>query len=153
MPEIQLYRVRLRTYAIIKVAEAPPSPCDPITTSASAVAYLLPFYRKEDAGREHFGAIFMNARHRPLAAKILFSGSVAQTAVYPNEIARAALLLGASAVLISHSHPSGDLSVSADDLAVTRRIAEALALVDIRLLDHIILSVEDGRFRVIGVNP
>lgn len=92
--------------------------------------------------REHFGAIFMDTRHHVLAYETLFSGTVDAAHVHPRIVVERALLLGAAAVIITHNHPSGNPEPSQADLAITRRLRDALSLIDIRLLDHLIAADE-----------
>ncbi|MEB1978860.1 DNA repair protein RadC [Xanthomonas campestris pv. campestris] len=96
--------------------------------------------RLADEPREHFEVAFLDVRHRLIQAERLFSGSVDQSSVHPRIIAQRALSLNAAAVLVAHNHPSGDPEPSHADQAVTKRLGEALALVDVRLLDHFIVA-------------
>lgn len=89
---------------------------------------------------EVFAALFLDNRHRALAFEELFSGTVDAAAVYPREVVRRALLHNAAAVIVSHNHPSGSAEPSAADRHITARLMEALALVDIRLLDHVVVG-------------
>lgn len=93
--------------------------------------------------REVFTCIFLDTRHRVLAIEDLFFGSIDGCEVHPREIAKRALLLNASALIVGHCHPSGNSEPSAADRAVTARLKQALALIDIRLLDHFVV-VADG---------
>ena len=90
--------------------------------------------------REAFLVIHLDAQHRVLAMEELFSGTINQTSVYPREVVKAALRANAAAVLFAHNHPSGVAEPSPADEALTRRLREALALVDIRVLDHFIVT-------------
>lgn len=92
--------------------------------------------------REVFGCLFLDSRHRILAVEDLFFGTIDGAEVHPREIVRRALLINAAAVVAFHNHPSGNLEPSAADRAVTTRLKQALALVDIRLLDHFVVSSE-----------
>lgn len=89
---------------------------------------------------EHFMAIFLDTRHRVIASEILFHGTIDGASVHPREVVKHALKHNASAIVIGHNHPSGVAEPSPADIAVTRRLREALALVDIRLLDHIVVA-------------
>ncbi|MDC0948865.1 DNA repair protein RadC [Gammaproteobacteria bacterium] len=84
--------------------------------------------------------LFLDTRHRRIALQDLFYGTVNGAAVYPREIARRALVLNASAVIIAHNHPSGDAEPSRADGQVTRQLHQALTLVDVRLADHIVIG-------------
>jgi DNA repair protein RadC len=90
--------------------------------------------------REVFAALFLDTRHRALAWEELFSGSVDSSEVHPREVVRRALAHNAAAVIVGHNHPSGNPEPSAADRAVTARLKQALALVDVRLLDHFVIA-------------
>ena len=91
--------------------------------------------------REVFVVMFLTTRHRLIGIEELFFGTIDGASVYPREVVKKALLLNAAALIIGHNHPSGDATPSQSDIHITQRIKEALALVDIRLLDHIVVSV------------
>ena len=90
--------------------------------------------------QEIFAALFMDTRHRALAFEELFRGTVDGAEVHPREVARRALAYNAAAVIVGHNHPSGNPEPSAADRAVTARLKQALALVDVRLLDHFVVA-------------
>lgn len=90
--------------------------------------------------REVFAALFLDTRHRALAWEELFSGSVDSSEVHPREVVRRALAHNAAAVIVGHNHPSGNPEPSAADRAVTARLKQALALVEVRLLDHFVIA-------------
>jgi DNA repair protein RadC len=89
---------------------------------------------------EMFGCLFLDNRHQALAFEVLFRGTIDGCAVHPRVVAKRALLLNAAAVIAVHNHPSGVPEPSAADVAITRRLNEALALMDVRLLDHFIVG-------------
>ncbi len=130
---VEIARRLLRAPVVQRVVSAP----------ATAAPHLLPLFAGLE--RECFAALFLDAKHRPLAAELLFQGGASEAAVYPAEIARRALRHGARAILLAHNHPSGDLTPSAEDLALTRRIETALQLLDIRCLDHLIVNGDQWR--------
>ena len=94
------------------------------------------------AGQAHesFAVLFLDARHTLLAFEDLFRGTVTQTEVYPRELLKRALHHNASAVILAHNHPSGAVEPSQEDLAVTQALKSALALIDVRVLDHIVVG-------------
>ena len=100
------------------------------------------YFAQRLRGRHHevFAALFLDTRHRVLAFEELFQGSVDSAEVHPREVARRALAMNASALIVGHNHPSGCSEPSAADRAVTARLKQALALVDVRLLDHFIVG-------------
>lgn len=89
---------------------------------------------------EEFHVMFLDSRHRIIAVEAMFRGTLDGAEVHPREVVRVALKHNAAAVIISHNHPSGDATPSAADRAVTARLKQALALVEIRILDHIVVS-------------
>lgn len=93
-------------------------------------------------GREHevFVALFLDSQHRVLRADELFRGTLSQTSVYPREVVKAALAANAAAVIFAHNHPSGVAQPSQADELLTRSLKEALALVDVKVLDHFIVA-------------
>ncbi|MCD9026616.1 DNA repair protein RadC [Luteimonas sp. BDR2-5] len=90
--------------------------------------------------REVFAVLFLDTRHRLLDYAELFHGSIDGAEVHPRVVVREALLRNAAALIAAHNHPSGNPEPSAADRAVTAQLKQALALVDVRLLDHIIVG-------------
>ena len=90
--------------------------------------------------QEVFAALFMDTRHRALAFEELFRGTVDGAEVHPREVVRRALAHNAAAIIVGHNHPSGSAEPSAADRAVTARLKQSLALVDVRLLDHFVVG-------------
>ena len=89
---------------------------------------------------EAFIALFLDSQHRLVVADELFRGTLAQTSVYPREVVKAALACNAAAVIFAHNHPSGVAEPSRADELLTVALKQALALVDIRTLDHFIVA-------------
>lgn len=89
---------------------------------------------------EVFAIVFMNTKHRVLAYEPMFKGTLDATAVYPRVVVQRALELNAGAVIFSHQHPSGCTEPSSADRVLTDRLKAALALIDVRVLDHIIVG-------------
>jgi len=94
------------------------------------------------AGFEHevFAALFLDAKHRLIDYVEIFRGTIDSASVYPREVVKEALRANAAAVIFSHNHPSGNPEPSQADKTLTQRLKEALALVDVRSLDHIIVA-------------
>lgn len=90
--------------------------------------------------REVFAAIMLDSRHRLIEYSELFFGTIDGAEVHPREVAKYALRVNAAAVIVAHNHPSGEVAPSAADRAVTARLKQALSLIDVRLLDHVIVS-------------
>lgn len=93
-----------------------------------------------DRKNEVFCVLFLDNRHRVLVFEELFQGTLNGTAVYPREIVKRALKHNAAAVILAHNHPSGVAEPSRADELLTNRLKEALTLVDIRLLDHLVVG-------------
>ena len=94
--------------------------------------------QESDQARERFGVMFLDAQHALIDYQVMFTGTLSQTSVYPREVVRAALALNASAVILTHNHPSGDATPSKADTELTKKLKSALDLVDVRVLDHVI---------------
>jgi DNA repair protein RadC len=90
--------------------------------------------------REVFVMVALDNRHRVIASEILFTGTIDGARVYPREVVKCALRHNAAAVIFAHDHPSGVLEPSAADELITRRLKEALSLIDVRVLDHFIVG-------------
>jgi DNA repair protein RadC len=89
---------------------------------------------------ETFAVLFVDARHRLLRFETLFRGTLTQTAVHPREVVKRALAINAAAVVLAHNHPSGAAEPSRADELITTALRQALQLVDVRVLDHIIVG-------------
>lgn len=96
--------------------------------------------RMADKEREVFTVVFLDARHGVIAVEDMFFGNLTGAAVYMQPIARRAVLLNACAMIVSHNHPSGIADPSHADRELTERLRQAMALLEIRLLDHIIVA-------------
>ncbi|MGY8820250.1 MAG: RadC family protein [Pseudomonadales bacterium] len=95
-------------------------------------------------GFEHevFAALLLDSKHRLLKYVELFRGTIDQASVYPREVVKEALRANAAAVIFAHNHPSGNPEPSQADKVLTQRLKEALALVEVRTLDHIVVGGE-----------
>lgn len=111
---------------------------EPLTSPAATLEYLQTVLR--DRRREVFTCLFLDTRHRVIRAEELFKGSIDGACVYPRVVAERALRHGAAAVIVAHNHPSGVPEPSLADQAITRRLKDALALLEIRLLDHFVIG-------------
>lgn len=90
--------------------------------------------------QEVFMVLFLDSQHRLIAAEELFFGTIDGAAVYPREVVRRCLHHNASAVIFAHNHPSGVAEPSGDDERITRHLKQALGLVDVRVLDHLVVG-------------
>jgi len=95
-------------------------------------------------GHEVFTVLFLDAQHQLIACEELFRGTLTQTSVYPREVVRRALTLNCASVILSHNHPSGIAEPSRADQVLTRELQNALKLVDVQVLDHIIVAAADS---------
>jgi DNA repair protein RadC len=96
--------------------------------------------RLRDLPHEVFCCVFLDNRHRVIAFEELFRGTIDGASVHPREVVKQALARNAAAVILAHNHPSGLAEPSQADELITRRLKEALALVDIRVLDHLVVG-------------
>lgn len=100
------------------------------------------FLRARLRGYPHevFACLFLDNRHRIISFDELFTGTIDSASVHPREVVRRALKHNAAAVILAHNHPSGIAEPSRSDEAITRRLSEALALIDVRVLDHLVIG-------------
>jgi DNA repair protein RadC len=89
---------------------------------------------------EVFACLFLDSRHRVIAFEELFRGSIGGTSVHPREVVRRCLVHNAAGLILAHNHPSGTNEPSQDDRTITLRLRDALALIDVKVLDHIIVG-------------
>lgn len=114
-----------------------------VATSADVVAFIRELLRDEIV--EHFVAVGLDAKRRPIAWTTIAIGSVSACPVSPADVLRFALVAAAPAVVVAHNHPSGDPAPSPEDLILTERLVLASKHVGIQILDHVIAG-EDGHF-------
>jgi DNA repair protein RadC len=93
---------------------------------------------------EVFAVLFLDSQHRLIALEEMFRGTLTQTSVYPREVVKHALTLNASSVVLAHNHPSGTAQPSRADEALTHTLKAALALVDVRVLDHFVVTASQA---------
>ena len=111
----------------------------PVFSSPSAVKNFL---KTEIAHKEHevFVVLFLNGQHQLIVSETMFRGTIDCASVYPREVAKAALAHNAAAVIFAHNHPSDGVEPSDADRHITQRLTDALALFDIRVLDHLVVG-------------
>lgn len=112
---------------------------DDVLTSPEATRRYLAL-KLARSPHEIFACVFLDNRHRVIAFEEMFRGTIDGASVYPREVVKTALRHNAAAVLFAHNHPSGVAEPSSADRSITKRLVDALALVDIRVLDHLILA-------------
>jgi DNA repair protein RadC len=111
---------------------------NPLESPQATEQYLKSVLR--DNPHEVFACLFLDTRHRVIAFEELFHGTIDGATVYPRVVAEKALQHRAAALIVAHNHPSGISEPSLADQAITRRLKDALALLDIRLLDHFVIG-------------
>lgn len=111
-------------------------------TAITSPAETNEFLQLRFAGLEHevFSILWLDTRHRVISFDELFRGTIDGASVYPREVAKQGLQHNAAACILAHNHPSGVSEPSLADQAITRRLKDALALIDIRILDHIVVG-------------
>lgn len=109
-----------------------------LTSPDKTRAYLKQILAHQQ--REIFWALFLDSQHQVIASEALAHGTIDSASIYPREVLKASLAHNAAALIFAHNHPSGSLTPSEADKAITRRLQQALATVDIRVLDHIIVG-------------
>jgi DNA repair protein RadC len=110
-----------------------------MTNPSDTLDYFRLFYAGKQE-REHFALMLLDSQHKVLECNVTFSGTIDGASIYPREIVKAALYANAAAVILAHNHPSGQPEPSTADKCITERIKSALALLDIRVLDHVIVG-------------
>ncbi|WP_153445895.1 RadC family protein [Vibrio algicola] len=111
---------------------------DALTSPENTKQYLSSMLR--DRHREAFYVLFLDNQHRVVEDEILFEGTIDAASVYPREVVKRAMQHNAAALILAHNHPSGIAEPSDADRRITRRLVDALALVDIRILDHFVVG-------------
>ncbi len=129
--------------AAIAILESRASKPDFVLTSPGKTCEYLRL-RIADEEREHFGALYLDNQLALITSEILFSGTVDGSAVYSREVVKAVLKHNAAAVIFFHNHPSNVVEPSQSDRRITERLVQALALIDVRVLDHIIVGKTDS---------
>lgn len=119
----------------------PPSGRAQVASPEDAAALVGPLLTGRD--REHCLLVTLDVKHRLLTVATVSVGTADHTFMAPREVYRDALLVGASAIFVAHNHPSGDATPSADDRALTRRLARAGATLGVDLLDHLVIGDPD----------
>ena len=109
-----------------------------LSSPAETKTYFRAWLR--DRNREIFAALFLDNRHRVIRCEALSTGTIDGASVYPREVVRRCLQLGAAAVIFAHNHPSGIAEPSDADRRITRRLRDALGLIDVRVLDHLVVG-------------
>ncbi len=114
---------------------------DPLTSPQASASFLRAQLRH--LPYEVFACLFLDNRHRVLAFEELFRGTVNCASVHPREVVRACIRHNACAVILAHNHPSGVAEPSAADRSITRELCQALRLIDVNVLDHLVIGASD----------
>jgi len=111
------------------------------------------FLRIHLGGKDYevFGLLHLTTRHKLIAAEDLFRGTIDGASVYPREVLKSVLAHGSAAVIIFHNHPSGACEPSPADEGITRKLRQVLALIDVRVLDHLVVGEEIFSFSEHGL--
>jgi DNA repair protein RadC len=126
-------------FELARRAIAEPLRTAPVFTAPAQVRQYL-MLELGSLPHEVFAVLFLDSQHRLIALRALFRGTLAQTSVYPREVVKEALACNAGAVVLAHNHPSGTAEPSRADEFLTQTLKSALALVDVRVLDHIVIG-------------
>ena len=109
-----------------------------LSSSEKVTNYLQLYFSRQT--HESFVVLFLDVRNKLIECNEMFRGTLSHTSVYPREVVKAALENNAASVILAHNHPSGTVEPSNADKTLTRSLKQALGLVDIRVLDHIIVA-------------
>lgn len=113
-----------------------------LTSPQHVKSYLIATLANEE--REVFGLILLDSKHGVLGFERLFYGTIDSAHVHPREVVKTVLNANAAAVILAHNHPSGNPEPSQADIALTKRLHDALRTVDVRLLDHLVIGGTDS---------
>lgn len=125
-----------------RLLEARISYREPMANPPAVARYLN--VRFSIPGQEVMGALYLDTRNRWLDETEIYRGTLSRAAVEPRAVLKEALLRDAAGIILFHTHPSGDPSPSAEDLAFTRRLAQSAELIGVRLVDHLILGAQNA---------
>jgi len=137
-PPARRYRLKLATWTVVR---EPGQPSPRKLDCPTAVAKLArDFLRTADDDKEHFWVVLLNAQNRYLLHTEVSMGTQSSSLVHPREVLGPALREGAASIVLVHNHPSGDPTPSPEDIRLTRQLAEAAKLLDVRVHDHVIIG-------------
>lgn len=124
-----------------------------ITCPATAEKEIIKLLKVRYQHLEHevFGLVWLDNQNRPLDVEILFRGTIDSCSVYPREVVKSAIKCNAAAVIIFHNHPSGVATPSESDKLITSKLQQALDVIEVRILDHLILADSTVSFKQLGL--
>jgi DNA repair protein RadC len=118
-----------------------------ITTSQEAQGLLKRLIETQgNPDREQFCIVLLNSKNQIIGINIVSTGDLASATVHPREVLKPAILANASSMILCHNHPSGDLTPSSEDIAVTKRIVKAAKIMGITIHEHLIISIYDNSY-------
>ena len=132
-----MYDIPLIRLMIVRDSQVP-SRRKTVRKPADAASIAAKYLEGQD--REHFIVLLLDTKHRVNAIHTVAIGTLSQALVHPREVFKAALLANAAAVILAHNHPSGDVTPSPEDLAITKRLKDAGELLGVPVLDHLIIG-------------
>ncbi len=134
------YKLHVVSFSVLREGEEERAGTRPVLSDPAAVAALARQIIADDA-KEHFWILMLNAQNRLVAAHEVSTGTLSASLVHPREVFAPALrVMGVSSLVLLHNHPSGDANPSRDDLRLTRQLADASKLLDLRIHDHVIIG-------------
>ena len=136
------FHYRLKTFEMRCTESVAWDPKDQIRTPEQAANLLFPMFAELEHGREHFLVLFLNKANRISGMKVVSSGGMSASVVDAHEVFRGAILFGASSIILSHNHPSGNPEPSREDIALTRVLVDAGAVLQLPVYDHIIIACD-----------
>jgi len=107
---------------------------------SSNIAREVIAHKLDDRQCEVFACLFLDAKYRVLEFKAMFRGSVNCATIYPREVVKEALRLNAAAIILAHTHPSGDATPSRHDIDLTHKLKDILQVIDVKVLDHLVIG-------------
>ena len=122
---------------------------DPFTAAKATKEYLT--FKLANYDKEVFAVMLLNTQHQLIEYRELFFGTVDSASIYPRDVVKAVLEVNASAVIFAHNHPSGSAEPSEADKRITKRLSDALGLIDVRVLDHVVVGREPVSFAERGL--
>ena len=122
---------------------------DAFTDAKASKDYLT--FKLAKYEKEVFAVMLLNTQHQLIEYRELFFGTIDSASIYPREVVKAVLEVNASAVIFAHNHPSGIAEPSESDKRITKRLVDALGLIDVRVLDHVVVGKESVSFAERGL--
>lgn len=148
-PEFPVNEQRVIQRALRLLEKYQRQPSESFTSTSVTKAWLQ--LRMAHLEREVFIVMYLDNQHCLLERETLFTGTLSHTEVHPREVVKSALKHNAAAVILAHNHPSGSTEISQQDKHITQRIVKALALVEVRVLDHLVVGNETISFAELGL--